>query len=107
MKQIAFLAEVRNRALCPREADPPVHFDKVLFINDVMFNPVDAIHLLFLTKVDASGRAQYGAVCAVDSIKAFKFYDRFTTRDFEGYAMEYPSFYGLLMLAVGLAGRTL
>jgi hypothetical protein len=35
-------AEVRNRALRPLEADPPVHFDKLLFINDVMFNPVDA-----------------------------------------------------------------
>ena len=87
MKRIAFLAEVRNRALRPLEADPPVHFDKVLFLNDVMFNPVDAIQLLLSTNVDASGRAQYGAVCAVDFINPFKFYDRFTTRDFEGYAM--------------------
>lgn len=92
MKRIAFLAEVRNRALRPLEADPPVHFDRLLFINDVMFNPVDAIHLLFSTNVDASGRAQYGAVCAVDFINAFKFYDRFATRDFEGYAMGVPFF---------------
>jgi hypothetical protein len=92
MKRIAFLAEVRNRALRPLEADPSVHFDKLLFINDVMFNPVDALHLLLSTNVDASGRAQYGAVCAVDFINPFKFYDRFATRDFEGYAMGIPFF---------------
>jgi hypothetical protein len=92
MKRIAFLAEVRNRALRPLEADPSVQFDRLLFINDVMFNPVDAIHLLFSTNVDASGRAQYGAVCAMDFINAFKFYDRFATRDLEGYAMGIPFF---------------
>lgn len=92
MKRIAFLAEVRNRALRPLEANPSAHYDRVLFINDVMFNPIDAIHLLFSTNIDTSGRAQYGAVCAVDFINAFKFYDTFATRDFEGYAMGIPFF---------------
>jgi hypothetical protein len=92
MKRIAFLAEVRNRALRPLEADPPVHFDKLLFINDAMFDLVDTMHLLFSTNVDASGRAQYRAVRAVDFINAFKFYDRFATRDFKGYAMGIPFF---------------
>ncbi|OCL00408.1 glycosyltransferase family 69 protein [Cenococcum geophilum 1.58] len=92
MKRIAFLAEVRNRALRPLEANLSVRFDKLLFINDVMFNPVDAAHLLFSTNIDSSGHTQYGAVCAVDFINAFKFYDRFATRDLEGYAMGIPFF---------------
>ncbi|KAF2191863.1 glycosyltransferase family 69 protein [Zopfia rhizophila CBS 207.26] len=92
IKRIAFLAEVRNRALRPLEADPWVHYDKLLFINDVLFNPIDAIHLLFSTNIDTSGRTQYGAACAVDFINAFKFYDRFATRDFDGYAMGIPFF---------------
>ncbi|KAF2815758.1 uncharacterized protein BDZ99DRAFT_565695 [Mytilinidion resinicola] len=94
MKRIAFLAEVRNRALRPliATASPSVHYDRLLFVNDVVFNPIDAVHLLFSTNIDTSGRAQYGAVCAVDFINAFKFYDRFATRDFEGYAMGIPFF---------------
>ncbi|OCL13448.1 glycosyltransferase family 69 protein [Glonium stellatum] len=92
MKRIAFLAEVRNRALRPFETNPSVRFDKLLFINDVMFSPIDAVHLLFSTNIDASGHAQYGAACAVDFINAFKFYDRFATRDLEGYAMGIPFF---------------
>lgn len=92
MKRIAFLAEVRNRALRPLEADPLMRFDKLLFINDVIFDPIDAVQLLFSTNIDASGRAQYGAACAVDFINTFKFYDTFATRDFEGYAMGIPFF---------------
>lgn len=92
IKRIAFLAEVRNRALRPLQTNSSVPYDRVLFINDVMFNPIDAIHLLFSSNVNASGRAQYGAVCAVDFINAFKFYDRFATRDFEGYELGIPFF---------------
>lgn len=92
MKRIAFLAEVRNRALRPLEADSPVYYDRILFINDVIFDPLDAIHLLFSSNVDADGRAQYGAVCALDFINAFKFYDRFATRDLEGYELGVPFF---------------
>ncbi len=92
MKRIAFLAEVRNRALRPLEADPTTRYDKLLFINDVFFNPIDAVQLLFSTNVGSSGRAEYGAACAVDFINAFKFYDRFATRDFEGYTMGIPFF---------------
>ncbi|KAI9866246.1 MAG: hypothetical protein M1813_001367 [Trichoglossum hirsutum] len=92
IKRLAFLAVVRNRALRPLEANPSVNFDKLLYINDVMFNPIDAVQLLFSTNVDPSGHAQYGAVCAVDFINAFKFYDRFATRDLEGYTMGIPFF---------------
>jgi Cryptococcal mannosyltransferase 1 len=86
MKRIAFLSEVRNRALRPLEA-ATTQFDKLLFINDVMFDPLEALQLLLSTNVDSNGRTQYGAVCAVDFINAFKFYDTFATRDLEGYEM--------------------
>ena len=86
MKRIAFLSEVRNRALRPLEA-ATIQFDKLLFINDVIFDPIEAVQLLLSTNVDSNGRTQYGAVCAVDFINAFKFYDTFATRDLEGYEM--------------------
>ncbi|KAF2477591.1 uncharacterized protein BDR25DRAFT_249664 [Lindgomyces ingoldianus] len=89
IKRITFLAEVRNRALRPLE-ESPVAFDRLLFINDVNFVPLEAAQLLFSTNVDSNGRANYGAACAVDFINPFKFYDRFATRDLDGYNMGIP-----------------
>jgi hypothetical protein len=89
-KRIAFLAEVRNRALRSLATQPSTSYDRLLYINDVIFNPVDAVQLLFSTNVDASGQAQYGAACAMDFINPFKFYDTWATRDFEGYSMGVP-----------------
>lgn len=86
---MTFLAEVRNRALAPLDTSE-VPFDKILYLNDVNFDPIDAAQLLFSTNVDANGMANYGAACAVDFINAFKFYDRFATRDLEGYDMGIP-----------------
>lgn len=90
-KRITFLAEVRNRALRPL-ADSTIHFDKLLYVNDIIFNPIDAVQLLFSTNVNAQGLAQYGAACAVDFINPFKFYDRYATRDLEGYETGLPFF---------------
>ncbi|KAH4185553.1 hypothetical protein HBI81_196240 [Parastagonospora nodorum] len=81
LKRIAFLAEVRNRALEPID-EHGVKFDKVLFLNDVIFDPIDAVQLLFATNIDANGRTNYAGACAVDFINAFKFYDRFATVGF-------------------------
>ncbi|KAF2448149.1 glycosyltransferase family 69 protein [Karstenula rhodostoma CBS 690.94] len=91
VKRMTFLAEVRNRALAPL-ATTEVAFDKVLYLNDVNFDPIDAAQLLFSTNVDANGLTNYGAACAVDFINAFKFYDRFATRDLEGFGMGIPFF---------------
>jgi hypothetical protein len=97
LKRIAFLAEVRNRALRPLD-DPDSsaynrRFDKVLYINDVFFDPVEAANLLFSTNVDErSGKTNYRAACAVDFVNPFKFYDTFATRDTEGYRMGVPFF---------------
>jgi len=92
IKRIAYLAEVRNRALEPLSEPSSVTYDKVLFLNDVVFNPVDAVQLLFSTNVNGNGEASYGAACAVDFINPFKFYDTFATRDVEGYSMGVPFF---------------
>ncbi|KAI4712869.1 hypothetical protein J4E89_001846 [Alternaria sp. Ai002NY15] len=91
LKRIAFLAEVRNRALAPID-QPGVRFDKVLYLNDVNFDPVEAAQLLFATNIDSTGRADYAAACAVDHIMPFKFYDRFATRDFDGMITGLPFF---------------
>ena len=97
LKRIALLAEVRNRALRPLD-DPnsPAYnrrFDKVLYVNDVFFDPVEAANLLFSTNADeASGKTNYRAACAVDFVNPFKFYDTFATRDTEGYRMGVPFF---------------
>jgi Cryptococcal mannosyltransferase 1 len=90
-RRIAFLAKVRNGALRPLETSS-VSFDKLIFINDVMFDPIDAVQLLFSTNIGLSGRPNYGAACAVDFINAFKFYDRYATRDAEGYTSGIPFF---------------
>jgi hypothetical protein len=91
LKRIAFLADVRNRALEPIDKHG-VKFDKVLFLNDVIFDPIEATQLLFATNIDENNKADYAAACAVDFINAFKFYDRFATRDFEGAMTGIPFF---------------
>jgi hypothetical protein len=82
---------VRNRALTPIDKNG-VKFDKVLYLNDVNFDPVEAAQLLFATNIDSTGRADYAAACAVDHIMPFKFYDRFATRDFDGMITGLPFF---------------
>ena len=54
-------------------AGSSTNFDKLLFINDIMFTPMDAVQLLFSTNMDSSGRTQYGAAYAVDFIDPFRF----------------------------------
>ncbi|KAI9838773.1 MAG: hypothetical protein M1837_002339 [Sclerophora amabilis] len=102
IKRVAYLAEVRNRALRP--LDPLVKpslsgvkstestFDKLLFLNDIVFSPLEAAQLLFSTNVGEDGLTQYRAACAVDFINPFKFYDTFATRDLEGFSMGVPFF---------------
>ena len=95
VKRIAYLADVRNRALLPLD-DGSSHnntrFDKLLYLNDVMFNPIDAAQLLFSTNVEENGRTNYRSACAVDFINPFKFYDTFATRDFMGNNIGLPFF---------------
>ncbi|KAL2401517.1 hypothetical protein ABEF93_006766 [Exophiala dermatitidis] len=91
VKRIEYLAAVRNRALKPLENSTTI-FDKLLYLNDVLFHPLDAAQLLFSTHTVEAGRTDYRAACAVDFINPFKFYDTFATRDLEGYGMGLPFF---------------
>ena len=91
-KRIAYLAEARNRALQPLEDDPGAKYDKLLYLNDVIFDPLAAAQLLLSTNLDEHGRTAYRAACAVDFINPFKFYDTFATRDLEGYGIGVPFF---------------
>ena len=95
LKRIEFLADVRNRALRPLYDETSIahstRFDKLLYLNDIVFDPIDAANLLLSTNVDEmTGRTQYRAACATDFIMPFKFYDTFATRDLEGYDMGVP-----------------
>ncbi|PYH94133.1 hypothetical protein BO71DRAFT_399190 [Aspergillus ellipticus CBS 707.79] len=89
IKRIEYLAEVRNRALRPLD-EQPERYDKLLYLNDVAFDPMEALHLLFSTNAAETGVAQYRAACAVDFINPFKFYDTYATRDLQGYSMGLP-----------------
>lgn len=91
LKRIAFLAKVRNLALEPIDSNG-VRFDRVLFLNDVIFDPIDAVQLLFATNLDSSGRANYVGACAVDFINPFKFYDRWATVGFDADRTGIPFF---------------
>jgi hypothetical protein len=91
VKRLVYLSEMRNRALRPLNSDPSTRYDKVLFLNDVFFDPIDAIQLLFSTNMGADGKANYTAACALDFHEnPIKFYDVFATRDLEGYSMGVP-----------------
>ena len=95
LQRIAFLADVRNRALRPlddsRTKTSTTRWDKLLYLNDIAFSPIDAANLLFNTHVDTNtGKTAYRAACAVDFINPFKFYDTFATRDLDGYDMGVP-----------------
>ncbi|KAL5362846.1 cryptococcal mannosyltransferase 1-domain-containing protein [Aspergillus floccosus] len=91
VKRVQFLAEARNRALRPLD-ESDQRYDKLLYLNDVIFDPVDAVQLLFSTNVDDNGVAQYRAACAVDFLNPFKFYDTYATRDLQGYGVGVPFF---------------
>ncbi len=90
-KRIAFLAELRNRALRPLDRVSDAHggiveFDKVMFLNDVFFHAIDAAHLILDTNAGPDGRARYLGACALDFGHPFAMYDNYALRDAEGYA---------------------
>ncbi|PYH88507.1 hypothetical protein BO71DRAFT_338688, partial [Aspergillus ellipticus CBS 707.79] len=83
-----YLATLRNRALHPLTHHSSPRYDKILYLNDVIFDPLDALHLLFSTNSHAlHGRTQYRAACAVDFTNAVKFYDTDATRDLDGHGI--------------------
>ncbi|CAK7209732.1 hypothetical protein SCUCBS95973_000540 [Sporothrix curviconia] len=97
-KRLAYLAEMRNRALRPLDTLAGVGgtvFDRILFLNDVSFRAMDAAQLLFSTNVVdpvADGRAQYLSACALDYKTPLFFYDLYAQRDAEGFSNGLPIF---------------
>ena len=91
-KRVAYLAEARNKALEPLQELQDKKFDKLLYLNDVIFDPIEAAQLLLSTNMDEHGHTAYRAACAVDFINPFKFYDTYATRDLEGFSMGVPFF---------------
>ncbi|KAF2668351.1 hypothetical protein BT63DRAFT_414366 [Microthyrium microscopicum] len=109
VQRLTYLAEVRNRLLVPLD-NPPVlesghtpsvnytstRFDRVLFINDIYFNPEDALNLLFSTNQNpTTGIAEYQGACALDFLRGGTLYDSFVIRDTDGYEIStslYPFF---------------
>ena len=80
LRRIPYLSELRNlslRPLIPLRDNGSV-FDKILFLNDVVFNVAD-VHTLLETNTGS-----YAAACGLDYSKPPKFYDTFALRDSEG-----------------------
>ncbi|EPS38885.1 hypothetical protein H072_7364 [Dactylellina haptotyla CBS 200.50] len=102
VKRIRYLADVRNNAIEPITnfellhsttapfSTPLTKFDKLLFLNDIVFSPRDAADLLFSTNMQADGRTRYNAACAMDFIDPIKFYDRLALRDNEYFESGLP-----------------
>ncbi|EAU89357.1 hypothetical protein CC1G_11053 [Coprinopsis cinerea okayama7 len=83
LRRIPYLAKVRNEVLEPLE-DPKVvngtrSFDKILFLNDIVFTGEDAWELL------RTRNGHYSAACGLDFTEYRRFYDTFVMRDTNGW----------------------
>ena len=92
VKRIEYLAEARNRALAPIRGLGAPRYDKILFLNDVVFDPIEAAQLLFSTNIQPNGRTGYKAACAQDFKSPFLMYDMLATRDADGRQLGVPLF---------------
>lgn len=81
LRRIPFLSSIRNKVFEPLEAlaAQGEHFDTILFLNDVAFDPEDVMKLL-----DTNG-GDYAAACSLDFSKPPYFYDTFALRDSQGH----------------------
>ncbi|KAF5671775.1 putative polysaccharide export (CAP59) [Fusarium heterosporum] len=82
LRRIPFLAKLRNRTLqdlidLNKKGQ---HFDKVLFLNDVVFTTEDVLKLL------STNGGEYAAACSLDFSKPPEYYDTFALRDTDGQA---------------------
>ncbi|KIV86627.1 hypothetical protein PV11_02227 [Exophiala sideris] len=88
LRRIPYLARLRNKSLEPLlDMHAQGHdFDKILFINDVVFTPSDVLSLL------ATNQGSFSAACAMDFHYPPAYYDTFALRDTEGYGSIMTSF---------------
>ncbi|PFH59366.1 hypothetical protein XA68_12474 [Ophiocordyceps unilateralis] len=80
LRRIPYLARLRNKTIQDLLdlGEKGTTFDKVLFLNDVVFTTEDV-----LTLMDTNG-GDYGAACSLDFSKPPLYYDTFALRDAEG-----------------------
>lgn len=94
LRRIPYLARLRNLSLLPllREKAAGRTYDKILFLNDVVFKPSDVLSLL------ATNQGSYAAACALDHshpTMLANYYDSFVLRDNQGQnplALQFPYF---------------
>ncbi|EME86352.1 glycosyltransferase family 69 protein, partial [Pseudocercospora fijiensis CIRAD86] len=81
LRRIPYLANLRNLVMQPmyEMQEKGLRFDKVLFLNDVVFDDMDVRRLL------NTRAGNYAAACSLDFAKPPAFYDTFALRDVEGY----------------------
>jgi hypothetical protein len=81
LRRIPYLSRLRNLSLSPLQtmAKSGVVFDKILFLNDVIFTADDVATLL------NTNRGIYAAAFALDFAKPPRYYDTFALRDSEGH----------------------
>ncbi|KAK5938439.1 hypothetical protein PMZ80_009409 [Knufia obscura] len=81
LRRIPYLSDIRNRGLEPLLRMHRTHgriFDKILYLNDVYFEPSDILTLL------ATNAGHYDIACGIDFHYPPAFYDTFALRDIEG-----------------------
>jgi hypothetical protein len=104
IKRLTYLTEVRNRVLAPLDSPEPsiainytsIRFDRILFLNDIFYNAVDAVNLLFSTNLDPStDEPSYDVACAIDFWHGATIYDTLVLHDTDGFEVDwftYPWF---------------
>ncbi|KAJ5688985.1 hypothetical protein N7462_003377 [Penicillium macrosclerotiorum] len=81
LRRIPYLSRIRNLSLEPLKelAKQGITFDKILFLNDVVFTSNDIFELLDTNDGD------YAAACSLDFAKPPNYYDTFALRDADGH----------------------
>ena len=81
LRRIPYLAGLRNLVLEPlhRMKESGEIFDKILFLNDVVFTNDDVRKLL------STRNGEYAAACSLDFSRPPNFYDTFALRDADGH----------------------
>lgn len=80
LRRIPYLSDLRNRGLEPLINMHMKHgrmFDKILYLNDVYFEPSDILTLI------ATNQGHYDVACGIDFHYPPAFYDTFALRDIE------------------------
>ncbi|KAF7589481.1 hypothetical protein BBP40_004235 [Aspergillus hancockii] len=81
LRRIPYLARLRNLVMQPlyERKNEGIIYDKILFLNDVVFTNRDISRLL------STRGGNYAAACSLDFSKPPSFYDTFALRDSEGH----------------------